>query len=128
MIMSKSYFFNINGLLKEGSLSKSQRDVTRKLRHRGKTRHAKGYIETCDKIFISYPIEKRSASACNHDRIGDWEADTGDGQIVKDCLVTLTGRKSRFFLYEKADKKESYKVSAKMIRIFKSASRNDYSR
>ncbi len=33
------------GLLEEGSLSKGQRGVARKLRHRGKTRHAKGHVE-----------------------------------------------------------------------------------
>ena len=38
------------GLLEEGSLSKGQRGVAGKLRHHGKTRHAKGHVETCGKI------------------------------------------------------------------------------
>ena len=100
-------------------MSNGQRGVVRKLRHNGKTRHAKGYIETSGKICISHLIEERPASANNRDRIDDWEADTVAGQTGKACLVTLTDRKSRFLLYEKADKKESRAVSDKMIQMFR---------
>ena len=38
------------GFLEEGKLSPGQRGVARKLRHRGKTRHKNGCIETRGKI------------------------------------------------------------------------------
>ncbi|WP_312652247.1 IS30 family transposase [Aminipila sp.] len=104
-----------NGLLEEGLLSHGQRGIARKLRHRGKTRRAKGYIEKRGKIRISHPIEERPEVANNRKRIGDWEADTVAGQTGKACLVTLTDRNSRFLLCEKAAKKESQAVSDKMI-------------
>ena len=40
------------GLLEEGPLLKGQRGVARKLRHRGKTRHTKGHIETRGKSYL----------------------------------------------------------------------------
>ena len=108
------------GLLEESPLLKGQRGVTRKLRHRGKTRHTKGHVETRGKIRISYPIEERPEIANNRERIGDWEADTVAGQTGKACLVTLTDRKSRFLLCEKVAKKASHEVSDKMIKMLSS--------
>ena len=108
------------GLLEESPLLKGQRGVARKLRHRGKTRHTKGHVETRGKIRISYPIEERPEIANNRERIGDWEADTVAGQTGKACLVTLTDRKSRFLLCEKVAKKASHEVSDKMIKMLSS--------
>ena len=105
------------GLLEEGSLSKGQRGVARKLRHRGKTRHTKGYVETRGKICISHSIEERPITADKRERIGDWEADTVAGQTGKACFVTLTDRKSRFLLCEKIGQKNSQEVTEKMIKM-----------
>ena len=60
------------GLLEEGSLSKEQRGVARKLRHRGKTCHTKGSVETRGKICISRSIEKHPITADKGECIGDW--------------------------------------------------------
>ena len=54
---------------------------------------------------MSHPIEEHPNITDNHERIGDWEADTVAGQTGKACFVTLTDRKSRFLLCEKASKK-----------------------
>ncbi len=103
------------GILEEDPLLKGHRGVARKLRHRGKTRHAKGHIETRGKIRITHPIEDRPSAANNRERIGDWEADTVAGQTGRACLVTLTDRKSRYLLCEKVTRKASTEVSDKMI-------------
>ena len=105
------------GLLEEYPLSNGQRGVARKLRHRGKTRHVKNYIETRGKIRISHHIEERPLIANNRERLGDWEADTVAGKTGKACLITLTDRKSRFLLCEKAAKKASDEVSEKIIKM-----------
>lgn len=105
------------GLLEEYPLSNGQRGVARKLRHRGKTRHVKNYVETRGKIRISHPIEERPLPANNRERLGDWEADTVAGKTGKACFVTLTDRKSRFLLCEKAAKKASDEVTEKIIKM-----------
>lgn len=91
------------GFLEEGKLSPEQRGVARKLRHRGKTRHKNGCIETRGKI--SHHISERPEQANQRERIGDWEADTVAGVTGKACLVTLVDRKSRYLLCEKVAKK-----------------------
>ena len=96
------------GFLEEGKLSPGQRGVARKLRHRGKTRHKNGCIETRGKI--SHHISERPEQANQRERIGDWEADTVAGVTGKACLVTLVDRKSRYLLCEKVAKKDSISV------------------
>ena len=51
------------GFLEEGKLSPGQRGVARKLRHKGKTRHKNGSIETRGKIKISHHISERPEQA-----------------------------------------------------------------
>ena len=55
----------------------------RKLRHRSKKRHTKGYVENGGKISISHTIHERPKDANNRTRIGDWEADTVGGKNWK---------------------------------------------
>ena len=47
------------GHFDDNSLSHGARGVIRKLRHRGKTRHTKGYVENRGKISISHTIHER---------------------------------------------------------------------
>ena len=82
----------------EPGLSHGNRGAIRKLRHRGKSRHTKDYVERRGKIRISHDIEERSTEAENRSRIGDWEADTVAGIVGKACLVTLVDRKSRYLI------------------------------
>ncbi|EEP27281.1 hypothetical protein GCWU000342_01975 [Shuttleworthella satelles DSM 14600] len=95
--------------------SNGNRGAIRKLRHRGKSRHAQWYIEKRGKIPISNNISDRPKEANNRIRIGDWEADTVIGKRGGACLVTLVDRKSRFLLSSKAKKKDSVSVRDTMI-------------
>ena len=96
--------------------SQGNRGAIRKLRHRGKTRHTKGHVETRGKIVISNPIEVRPKEAETRSRIGDWEGDTVVGTKNGPCLVTLTDRKSRFLISQRAAKKNSVCVRDTIIR------------
>lgn len=107
------------GFLEEGKLSPGQRGVARKLRHRGKTRHKNGCIETRGKIKISHHISERPEQANQRERIGDWEADTVAGVTGKACLITLVDRKSRYLLCEKVAKKDSISVKQAIIHMLK---------
>lgn len=95
--------------------SEGNRGAIRKLRHRGKTRHTKGHIETRGKIAISNDLSERPIDANNRSRIGDWEGDTVAGKKAGPCLVTLADRKSRFLLSRKATKKTAAYVRDVMI-------------
>ena len=95
--------------------SNGNRGAIRKLRHRGKSRHTRTYIERRGKIPISNNISDRPQEANNRTRIGDWEADTVIGKRGGACLVTLVDRKSRFLLSAKAKKKDSLSVKDTMI-------------
>ena len=63
--------------------------VIRKLRHRGKKRHTKGYVENRGKISISHTIQERPKDANNRTRIGDWEDDTVTGKTGKSVEIFL---------------------------------------
>ena len=113
------------GFLEEGKLSPGQRGVARKLRHKGKTRHKNGCIETRGKI--SHHISERPEQANQRERIGDWEADTVAGVTGKACLVMLVDRKSRYLLCEKVAKKDSISVKQAIIHMLKDSLILDYS-
>ena len=70
--------FTIDYLMNQGN-----KGVIRKLRHRGKSRNTKGYVE----IVISYDIDKRPAAANDRSRLRYWEDDTVAGITGKACLV-----------------------------------------
>ena len=59
------------GHLDDNSLSHGSCGVISKLRHHGKTRHTKGYVENRGKIPISHTIHERLEEANNRTRIGD---------------------------------------------------------
>lgn len=108
-----------DGTLEPIPLQHGQRGLARKLRHRGKTRHKKGQIETRGKIVISNPIELRPKEADKRQEIGHWESDTVAGKTGSECLVTNVDRKSRYLLAAKASTKSSEPVKEVMIELFK---------
>jgi IS30 family transposase len=108
-----------NHLFDEPHLSKGNRGAIRKLRHRGKSRHTKSYVERRGKIQISHDIDERPEAANTRSRIGDWEGDTVVGVTGKACIVTLVCRKSRFLLGGKAAIKKSDFVNEVMINALK---------
>ena len=99
----------------EPHLSSGNRGAIRKLRHRGKSRHTKGYVERRGQIVISQDIDERPAVANERSRLGDWEGDTVAGITEKACLVTLVDRKSRFLIGGKASEKKAEQVNKVMI-------------
>lgn len=99
----------------EQKRSKGNRGAIRKLRHRGKSRHTKKYVELRGKIPISNPLSTRPKEANERTRLGDFEADTVVGEKGKACFLTLTDRKSRYLICRKLEKKSSECVREAMI-------------
>ena len=99
--------------------SHGNRGAVRKLRHRGKTRHTRGYVEKRGKMVISNDIDIRPVEAEERSRIGDWEGDTVIGSTGGPCLVTLADRKSRFLISQKSDRKTSACIRDVMIDCLK---------
>ena len=85
------------------------------MRHRGKSRHRKGYVENRGKIAISNDIADRPAGAQNRSRRGHWEGDTVAGKTGKACLVTLVDRKTRFLVGGKSSAKRAADVNEVML-------------
>ena len=110
-----------NGLFdtKAEKKSKGNKGAIRKLRHRGKSRHTKTYLEKRGKIQISNKISDRPEAAENRERLGDWEIDTVCGKPGKSCLVTIVDRKSRFTIIRKIARKNSNFVTATLIGALK---------
>lgn len=108
-----------SGMFNEPNLSRGNRGAIRKLRHRGKSRHTKGYVERRGQIQISHEIDERPAAANNRSRLGDWEGDTVAGITGKACIVTLVDRKSRYLLGGKAAEKKADPVNKVMIKALK---------
>jgi IS30 family transposase len=106
-----------SGLLEVKKLGHGERGVARKLRHRGKTRHRKGEVETRGKIVISNTIDMRPKEADERKEIGHWEADTVLGKRNTGCLLTLADRCSRYYLAERIPTKTSQPVADKMTEI-----------
>ena len=86
------------------------RGIARALRHRGKTRHTKGYIERRGKIKIPNTIDERPAEAASRSRIGDWELDTVVGRKGGQVLVTMVDRKTRILFSKRAESKKTADV------------------
>ena len=105
------------GLLDSCKLAHRNRGVIRKLRHRGKTRHTKGYQEKRGKIVVSKRIAERPEEANTRKVIGHFEADTIVGKIGSACLVTMVDRSSRYLLAGKVAKRNSTLVADKMIEL-----------
>ena len=107
------------GKFDEPGLSHGNRGAIRKLRHRGKSRHTKGYVERRGKIQISNELEARPVEANNRTRLGDWEGDTVAGKAGKACLVTYVDRHSRFLKSKKIAVKKSEEVKNATIDLLK---------
>ena len=112
-----SYRAIYKGHFDNNSLSHGARGVIRKLRHRGKKRHTKDYVENRGKISISHTIQERPKDANNRTRIGGWEDDTVAGKTGKSCLVTLTDRYYRFLKIQKVAVKKSKLVIEAMVKM-----------
>ncbi|WP_204119939.1 IS30 family transposase [Lacticaseibacillus suilingensis] len=94
------------------------RGIARKLRHRGKTRHKKGYVEKRGKIPISHKLVERPVEANLRTRLGDWELDTIVGQDGGDVLVTMIDRRSRLLLAQRAAGRKSLPVLETLRAMF----------
>ena len=90
--------------------SKGNRGAIRKLRHKGKSRHSKNYVEKRGKIQISNLLSQRPKEANERTRFGDFEADTIVGFNRKSALLTLVDMKSRFLHCCKLKKMDSKTV------------------
>ena len=112
------------GDFNESNLSSGNRGAVRKLRHKGKTRHTKNYIEKRGKISVTHTIHERPTAANNRSTVGHWEADTVAGKTGKACLVTLTDRKTRYLLAEKVEKKISVHVRDSIIHLLADLPKN----
>ncbi|KRK73234.1 IS30 family transposase [Lacticaseibacillus nasuensis] len=94
------------------------RGIARKLRHRGKTRHKKGYVEKRGKIPISHKLAERPTEANTRSRIGDWELDTVVGRDGGDVLVTMIDRRSRLLLAQRASGRKALPVLETLKAMF----------
>lgn len=98
--------------------SHGARGIARKLRHRGKTRHKKGYVEKRGKIPISHKLAERPLEADKRTRLGDWELDTVVGRDGGDVLVTMIDRRSRLLLAQRAAGRKALPVLETLKAIF----------
>lgn len=98
--------------------SHGARGIARKLRHRGKTRHKKGYVEKRGKIPISHHLSERPQAANDRERLGDWEIDTVVGKDGGEVLVTMVDRRSRLLLAKRAGGRKSFAVLRTLEEIF----------
>lgn len=105
------------GMFDPKGLSHGNRGAIRQLRHRGKSRHTKDYVEKRGKIPISNDLKDRPEEANNRSRIGDWEGDTVQGKPRRACIVTYVDRKSRILLARKAAQKASDPVKEATIEL-----------
>ena len=99
--------------------SKGNRGAIRKLRHKGKSRHTKNYVEKRGKIQISNLLSQRPKEANERTRFGDFEADTIVGFNRKSALLTLVDMKSRFLHCCKLKKMDSKTVAQAMIKLLR---------
>lgn len=86
------------------------------LRHRGKARHDRGYVERRghkDALYI--PIAKRPNYINQRTRIGDWEIDTVLGKTGHHALVTMVDRYSRFAMMRRIEFKNAQATNAAII-------------
>lgn len=112
--MQISYATIYRGLYK-GLFDVDGKLATRKLRHKGRTRHTKNHEEKRGKIPITHHLKDRPQIANERLRIGDWEADTVLGKSGKACLVTLVDRCSRFLICATAKAKKADLISQAII-------------
>ena len=86
--------------------------MRRRLRHRGKRRHARGSEERRGKIRATHEISERPPEAEGRTRIGDWEGDTVVGRAGGPRLVTQVDRASGYLVGGKAASGSSADVNA----------------
>lgn len=87
----------------------------RKLRHKGKPRRGKDYVEKRGQLTILHTILERPEAAETRSRLGDWEADTVLGGKKGPCLLTLVDRKSRLLICRKLSRRSSRELAEAAI-------------
>ncbi|AWY21226.1 IS30 family transposase [Moraxella bovis] len=102
-----------------GWFDEGGRLARRKLRHKGKTRHAKTHDEKRGKIKISHELSERPKMADLRERTGDIEVDTVLGISGGHCLLTLVDRKSRYLWCRRLPAKRAEHVQTAMIDLLK---------
>lgn len=104
-------------LLEEHELSKDERGVVLRLRHKGRRRGRKGPDSLWGRLKIPHHITQRPLQAKERSQTGHWEADTVAGKLNTGRIVTLVDRKTRFALAGKVERKEAGLVADVMIRL-----------
>ncbi|MDW5525554.1 IS30 family transposase [Carnobacterium maltaromaticum] len=104
------------------TLSRDSKGAIRKLRHKGKQRKTKDYIEKRGQLPISHTIHERPSEAETRSEIGHWEIDTVLGKQGKNCLVTLVDRKSRFLLAGRTTNKAAASINQTLSGLLSSLS------
>ena len=89
------------------------------LRHNGKRRRKKPENDRRGYHPFMYELKDRPEAANDRRRVGDWEADTVLGKIGKQCLLTLTDRKTRMLFCCKVEKKTAANVAQAIIKLLK---------
>ena len=87
----------------------------RKLRHKGKPRRGKDYVEKRGQLTIPHTILERPEAAETRSRLGDWEADTVLGGKKGPCLLTLVDRRSRLLICRKLSRRSSKELAETAI-------------
>lgn len=87
----------------------------RKLRHKGKPRRGKDYVEKRGQLTIPHTILERPEAAETRSRLGDWEADTVLGGKKGPCLLTLVDRRSRLLICRKLSRRSSKELAEAAI-------------
>lgn len=114
--ISKSTIYR---MINKGQLDSKNIKAKRKLRHKGKRRHSKGFKDNRGHMPISNDLTKRPADANKRKRKGHWEADTVLGIIGGKCLVTLTDRKTRLLCCKLVNTKKAEDVYKAIIELLK---------
>lgn len=109
-----------HGLFNSTLSPNSKKGAILRLRHKGKQRRTKDYIEKRGRLPISHTIHERPAEAELRTEFGHWEIDTVLGKQGKNCLVTLVDRKSRFLLAGRSTNKSSSAVYATLDQLLSS--------
>lgn len=91
--------------------------IQRHLRHKHRTRHAKGERRHAKMQNDYIPIEQRPAFINNRDRIGDWEIDTIVGKTGHSVLLTAVDRLTRILLLKKIHRKEAKYVNQGLVEL-----------
>tara|TARA_R110002050_G_scaffold299462_1_gene465147 strand:- start:7534 stop:8316 length:783 start_codon:yes stop_codon:yes gene_type:complete len=100
-------------------VARNKRQGGKLYRHlrQGHKRYRRGKKEKAPSIKNSTSIESRPAIVDTRERFGDWEIDTVLGKHGTDSIVTILGRKTRFYLIKKVASKSAEDVTKATIEL-----------